>query len=94
MDTAADITIVGAEPFKRIAAVAKLRKRDLKAADNTPRTYDHKIFLLDGRLDPDVSFQGKTMKTPIYLKMDAKEPLLLSEGECVANWVLVATTRK
>lgn len=30
VDTATDITIVGAEIFKRIAAVAKLRKRDLK----------------------------------------------------------------
>ncbi|CAI8046512.1 hypothetical protein GBAR_LOCUS25737, partial [Geodia barretti] len=82
VDTAADITIVGAEVFKRIAVVAKLRKRELKPADKTPRTYDHKIFRLDGRLDLDVTFQGKTMKTPIYLKMDAKESLLLSEGVC------------
>ena len=51
VDTAADITIVGADTLKRIAAVAKPRKRDLKLADKTPRTYDQKIFHLDGRLD-------------------------------------------
>ena len=57
VDTAADITIVGAETFKRIAAVAKLRKRDLKLADKTPCTCDQKIFRLDGRLDLDITFQ-------------------------------------
>ena len=82
VDTAADITIVGAETFKRIAAVAKLRKRDLKLADKTPRTYDQKIFCLDGRLDLDITFQERTMKTPVYVKMNAKEQLLLSEGVC------------
>ena len=30
-----------------------------------------------------MTFEGKTMKTPIYLKMDAKESLLLSEGVCL-----------
>ena len=82
VDTAADITIVGAETFKRTAAVAKLRKRDLKPADKTPRTYDQKTFRLDGRLDLDITFQERTMKTPVYVKMDAKEQLLLSEGVC------------
>ena len=82
VDTAADITIVGAEAFKRIAAVAKLKKRDLKPADKTPRTYDQKVFHLDGRLDLDITFQEQTMKTPVYVKMDAKEQLLLSEGVC------------
>ena len=82
VDTAADITIVGAETFKRIAAVAKLRK--------TPRTYDRRIFRLDGRLDLDITFQEQTMKTPVYVKMDANEQLLLSEGVCrqlgIVHW--------
>ena len=82
VDTAADISIVGAEAFKRIAAVAKLKKRDLKPADKTPRTYDQKVYHLDGRLDLDITFQEQTMKTPVYVKMDAKEQLLLSEGVC------------
>ena len=64
VDTAANITIVGAEIFKRIAAVAKLRRRDLKPAVKTPHTYDQKIFRLDGRLDLDIAFQGQTIKTP------------------------------
>ena len=82
VDTAADITIVGAEAFKHIAAVTTLRKRDLKPADKTPRTYDHQIFHLDGRLDLDITFQDRTMKTPVYLKMNAREQLILSEGVC------------
>ena len=79
IDTAADITIAGAEAFKHIA---KLKKRDLKPADKTPHTYDHKIFHLDGCLDLGITFQGRTMKTPIYLKMNVREQFLLSEGVC------------
>ena len=30
----------------------------------------------------DIEFQGKTMRTPVYVKMDAPEQLLLSEGVC------------
>ena len=33
-------------------------------------------------MDPDISFLNKTMNTPVYVKMDAHEPLLLSEGVC------------
>ena len=33
-------------------------------------------------MDLDISFLDKTMKTPVYVKMDAHEPLLLSEGVC------------
>ena len=80
VDTAADITIVGAEAFKRIAAVAKLRKRDQKPADKTPRTYNQRTFHLDGQLNLDITFQGYTMRTSIHVKMDAKEQLLISEG--------------
>ena len=54
----------------------------MKAADKTPRTYDYMTFCVDGCLDLDITFKDKTMKTPIYLKMDAKEQLLLCEGVC------------
>ena len=47
-----------------------------------PRTYDRKIFHLDGRMELEISFQGKTMKTMVYIKMDAPDQLLLSEGVC------------
>ena len=82
VDSGADISIMGGEMFKRVAVVAKLRKRDFKPPDKTPRNYDQQPFRLDGRLELDVSFGDKTMKTVVYVKMDTKEPLLLSEGVC------------
>ena len=39
-------------------------------------------FQLDGRMDLDVQFDGKTMCTPVYIMLDAPEQLLLSEGVC------------
>ena len=68
--------------FKKIAAVARLHKKDFMPADKTPYNYDKKPFHLDGKLVLDVSFQDHTMKTDVYVKMDALEPLLLSEGVC------------
>ena len=82
VDSGADITIIGGELFRRVAAVARLRKKDLKKPDRVPRTYDHRPFTLDGKMDLDLSFDGTTMRTPVYIKMDAREPLLLSEGVC------------
>ena len=82
IDTGADITIMGGEVFKKIAAVAKLRKSQLKKADKTPHNYDQTPFTLNGRMDLDVTFEGVTMCTPIYIKTDAQEQLLLSEGVC------------
>ena len=38
--------------------------------------------LLYGRMDLDVSFEGMTMQTPVYTKLDAAELLLHSEGVC------------
>lgn len=60
----------------------RLRKRDLKKPDKVPRTYDQKPFILDGRMDLEVSFADKMMTTPVYIKMDAHDQLLLSEGVC------------
>ena len=82
VDTAADITIIGGRLFKRIATIARLKKKDLKPPDKKPRTYDQRIFTLDGRMDLDLTFNGKTMCTPIYIKMDAQDQLLLAEGVC------------
>ena len=82
VDTGADISIMGGELLKRVAAVAWLRKRAFKKADKLPRFYDRKPFTLNGRLDLDITFGDKTMCTPIYLKTDAPEELLLSEGVC------------
>ncbi len=81
VDSESDITIIGGELFKKVAAVAKLRKRDLKS-DKSPHNYDGQPFILDGRLDLDISFKGKSMCTPVYIKMNALDQLLLSEGVC------------
>ena len=82
IDTGADITIIGPQLFKQVASVRRLKKKNLKKVDKVPRTYEQKPFALHGRMDLDISFGGKTMQTPVYIKMDAPEPLLLSEGVC------------
>ena len=82
VDTGADITIMGPELFKKVAMFAKLKKSQFKEADKVLHTYDRRQFKLDGRLDLDDDFDDKTMNTPIYVKMDAHDDLLLSEGVC------------
>lgn len=82
IDTGSDITIMGAELFKKVAAVAHLKKSQLKRPDKVPYMYDHQTFKLDGKLELDITFQDQTMLTPVYLKMDAHDSLLLSEGVC------------
>ena len=37
---------------------------------------------MNGRIPLDITFGDKTMKTMIYVKMDASEQLLLGEGVC------------
>ena len=61
---------------------AKLKKRQFKKPDKVPHTYDRRQFKLDGQLDLDVNFDDKMINTPIYVKMDAYDDLLLSEGVC------------
>ena len=63
-----------------MAAAARLKKRDFKKSDRVPRTYDRKEFLLHGRMDLEIIFDGKVLCSPIYIKMDAHEQLILSEG--------------
>ena len=82
IDSGADITILGGKLFKRVAAVAKLRKRDFLKADQTPYTYNGKPFELDGYMRLEIAFTDKSINTKVYVKMDAKDQLLLSEGVC------------
>ena len=82
IDTGADITIMGGELFARVAAAARLRKKDFRKPDKTPRTYVREPFHLDGCIDLDISFDERTMKTAVYVKMYAQDQLLLSEGVC------------
>ena len=82
VDTAADITIMGGKLFALVASAARLRKKNFRAPDKVPRTYDRKVFRLDGCMDMDISFGDKTLNTTVYNKMDAADQLLLSEGVC------------
>ena len=40
IDTGADITIIGGTLFKQVASAARLKKKNFKPADKTPRSYD------------------------------------------------------
>ena len=82
IDSSADITILGAELFKLVASVARLKKSAFKKPEKTPYTYDHQPFSLDGKLELDVTLDDRTMHTSVYVKMDAYDSLLLSEGVC------------
>ena len=82
VDSGAEITIMNGKLFARTAAVARLKKSQLKPPDRIPKTYDRRVFSLDGRVDLDISFNGITMRTPIYIKVEAADKLLLGEGVC------------
>ena len=82
VDTGADITIMGGTMFRKVATAAKLRKRNFKEPDKQPLTYDQRPFKLDGMIDMEIKFKDKLIKIPVYIKMDAHDQLLLSEGLC------------
>ena len=82
VDSGADITIMGGDLFRHVASAGNLKKRNFKPADKIPRSYDQRTFKLDGKVDMDITFCGTTMRTPVYIKLDAAEQLLLSEGVC------------
>ena len=73
---------MGGTLIRKVATVARLKKRDLKRPDKTLHNYDQTLFTLDGHMDLDICFGNKTMCTPVYIKADAHEQLLLSEGVC------------
>ena len=81
IDSRADITIQGGNPLRKMATTVKLRKKDLKPPDKVPKNYDQWPFTQHGRMDLDITFAGK-MTMSVYIKMDAGEQLLLSEGVC------------
>ena len=82
VDSGSDVTIMGGDLLRKVAAVAKLRKKDLKPPDKTPRNYDQRPFNLHGKMEMTITFGGRMLTTPVYIKMDTEEPLLLSEGVC------------
>lgn len=82
VDSGSDVTIMGGDLLHKVAAVAKLRKKNLKPPDKVPRNYDQRLFKLHGRMDMTITFGGRVLTTSVYIKMDTEEPLLLSEGVC------------
>ena len=82
IDSGSDITIMGGELFRYVAMVARLRKSQFRKPDRVPRAYNERTFTLDGVIDLDITFNGVTMKTPIYIRATASEQLLLGEGVC------------
>ena len=75
--TGSDITIIGGQLFRHVAAMARLRKRHFKPPDKVPHTYDRQPFHLDGQLDLKILFGDKELITHVYVKMDAPDQLLL-----------------
>ena len=67
IDTVADVTIM---LFALVASSARLPKKDFKPLDRVPRN-----LTTDGRMELEISFQGKAMKTAVYIKMDVPDQL-------------------
>ena len=82
VDSGSDITILGGEMFKQVSTVARLHKKDFKSPDKQPRTYNQQTYHIDGKVEVDISFDDRTKKTAVYVKMDAPKQLLLSEDVC------------
>ena len=72
----ADITIMNGDFFKKIAVAAHLKK---KPAVKSPHAYNRQPFTLDCLMDLEVIGE-RAITTPMYIKMEAHDPLLLSEG--------------
>ena len=68
--------------------VLQSRENRISIPDRTPRNYDRNLFTLDGRIDLDVMFNDQEMCMPVYVKADAHEQSLLSEGVCRQLWIL------
>ena len=82
VDSGAGIMILGGDLFRKVTGVASLKKKNFSKPDKTPRNYDQQPFSLDGVMDLEVTFGDRAMHTPVYIKMDAYNQLLLSEGVC------------
>ena len=80
VDTAADIMIIGGNLFRKVASVARLKKKNLKPTDEIPRAHDQHPFTLDGRIELMITFGEKEISMQVYIKVDAADQLLLSEG--------------
>ena len=82
IDTGSDITIISEDTFKIVIAKAGLKKEEFKTVDKQAFTYNKQQISLDGWVDINISFEDKQVYTTFYVKMEAPNPLLLSEAVC------------
>ena len=75
----ADITIINGDLFQRIATVACL-KECFQEARQDPCHLRSKTIYTRWQNGSGYIFDGKTMRTAVYIKMDSRDPLLLSRG--------------
>ena len=75
IDNGSDINIMGEDLLKRAVAAAIMCNSRLKKVDESPRTHDGQPFILYGRIDIDISFEGTTMQPPVYVSLGTAEPL-------------------
>ena len=76
------MSIMGGSLFEKVAAAARLKKKDFQRPSKTPMTYGRQPFKVHGKMSLRVAFGDKEVVTPVYINMDADEPLLLAEGAC------------
>jgi len=55
----------------------RLKKRNFYKPDTVPSNYNGKVFTFGGKMDLKISFQGRNMITPMYVKTKARDQLLL-----------------
>ena len=55
---------------------SKGEEERLQEPDRTSRPYNKHLFVVHGCIDLDITFDGKTMSTPVYIKIDSYTPLL------------------
>ena len=55
---------MGGSAFKQVAAA--IAKWDFKQTDEVPRNYDQQPFHIDGKIDVNIEFGGKTMLPNCY----------------------------
>ena len=61
---------------------SEIEERDLEIDFRISKTYSREPLNLDGQMELEILFCSKTIKTVIYIKLDAYDQLLLSKGFC------------
>ena len=83
VDTGDEITIMGRELFAGVASEAHLCRKDFAKLTKFPRTtMERSSTWMAIIIDLDVSFADETIRTTVYIKVDASDQLLSSEGVC------------